>query len=70
MFQLRDNHVIVGDSYCYPKNLSITPCVVLCIAFWALKHFIYIAAELYFWLEKTTSDCNQSHKQKFDQEKQ
>ena len=36
-----------------PKHkLSVTPCVVLCIALWALKRFTYIAAELYFWLEK------------------
>ena len=31
-----------------PKHkLSVTPCVVLCIALWALKRFTYIAAELF-----------------------
>ena len=40
------------DSWRYPKKLSVTPCVVLCIALCALKRFTYIAAGLYFWLEK------------------
>ena len=40
----------------YQKALHHALCVVLCIALWALKRFIYIAAELYFWLKKI-SNC-------------
>ena len=70
-FQLKDNHVIVGDSYRYPKKLFVTPCVVLCIALWALKRFIYIAGELFMAGKKTPLIAiNHMHKQKFDQEKQ
>ena len=44
----------------YPKKLSVTPCVVLCIVLWALKRFVYIAAELYFWLVTVPSEKKKS----------
>ena len=46
------NYLVVYtyDSWRYPKKLSVIPCVGL----WTLNRFIYIAAELCFWLEKNT----------------
>ena len=34
------------------QKALIMPCIVHFIVLWTLNHFVYIAAELNFWLEK------------------
>ena len=51
--ELHVPHNDTYNSWCYPKKLSVRPCIVH-LALLMLNRFIYIAAELYIWPEKYT----------------